>query len=181
MGLGIALKAFSAALFDAQKSDQIAKLLAGEPIAASKPAALESPKQAEPTKPILPAKPARDSAVTLLATLQREARLIDLLQEDLGKYSDAQVGAAARPCLQQCGGTLRRLFEIKPLVDDAEGSTVVVGDSPSPMRYQWVGEGTAASGKLIHPGWQAAKVELPEWSGQAADANVIAPAQVKAN
>ena len=44
----------------------------------------------------------------MLATLQREARLVDLIHEDLSQYSDAQVGAAARPCLQQCGGVLDR-------------------------------------------------------------------------
>jgi hypothetical protein len=47
------------------------------------------------------------------------------------------------------------------------------------MRYQWIGEGTAASGKLVHHGWEAKKVELPQWSGDASDTNIIAPAQVQ--
>jgi hypothetical protein len=115
-----------------------------------------------------------------LAALQREARLVDLIQEDLSRYSDAQVGAAARPCLQQCASVLARLFELQPVVLAAEGELVDIGQNASPTRYQWVGEGTAASGKLVHHGWQATKVELPRWTGEKSDANVIAPAQVQA-
>jgi hypothetical protein len=48
------------------------------------------------------------------------------------------------------------------------------------MRYQWIGEGTADAGKLVHHGWQVSKVELPKWSGDDADANVITPAQIQA-
>ena len=106
--------------------------------------------------------------------------MVDLVNEDLSKYSDAQVGAAARPCLQQCAGVLTRLFDLQPVVAASEGATINVEAGASPMRYQWIGEGTAESGKLIHHGWQAAKVELPDWSGEAADANIIAPAQVQA-
>lgn len=183
MGFGIAIKAFCAALFDKQKSAQIERLLAGQPIAAGAAPAVSGPAaERAALQPRLPVQqsPIRDPAVALLATLQREARLVDLIQEDLSQYSDAQVGAAARPCLQQCGGVLNRLFELQPLIVASEGATVEVRGSASPMRYQWIGEGTAESGKLIHHGWQATKVELPTWAGELADANVIAPAQVEA-
>ena len=175
MRLGIAIRAFFAALFDKQMAQQIGRVLADEP-------ALPAPakESAKPSQERKPQPPPRDSAVTLLATLQREARLVDLIQEDLSLYSDAQVGAAARPCLQQCVGVLKRLFQIQPVVDAAEGESVEVGENASPIRYQWVGEGTAASGKLVHHGWQATKVELPKWAGEKSDANVIAPAQVQA-
>lgn len=176
MGLGIAFKAFRAALFNKQMAAQIEQLLAGQGMDAA--AKVEQAAQ-QPRVPVQQP-PTRDSAVTLLATLQREARLVDLIQEDLSQYSDAQVGAAARPCLQQCGSALNRLFELKPLVVAPEGETIEVGGNASPMRYQWVGEGTAERGKLIHHGWQATKVELPKWAGEDADANVITPAQVQA-
>ncbi len=175
MGLRIAIKAFCGALFNKQKSAQIERLLAGD-------LAISGPRAEPVTQPagqrVSP--PNRDPAVTLLATLQREARLVDLIHEDLGKYSDAQVGAAARPCLQQCAGALDRLFGLQPVLVAAEGDTVDVADEASPMRYQWIGEGTAAAGKLIHHGWQVTKIELPKWTGDVADANVIAPAQVQA-
>jgi hypothetical protein len=176
MRLGIAIRAFFAALFDQQIAAQIGRLLAGEPLLAGP----EAEAAVEPARQAVPQPPLRDPALTLLATLQREARLVDLIHEDLGQYSDAQVGAAARPCLQQCAGVLNRLFELQPVVANSEGETVDVAANASPLRYQWVGDGTAESGKLIHHGWQAAKVELPKWTGEAADAKVIAPAQVQA-
>ncbi|QDT05299.1 hypothetical protein K227x_36990 [Rubripirellula lacrimiformis] len=183
MGIGTALKAFSAALFNQEKSAMIEQILSGQPAAPAQRPAIEAAQTLAPQtsapQPKAPAKPARDSAVTLLATLQRESRLVDLLQEDLAQYSDAQVGAAARPCLQQCSGVLKRLFDIQPLVDGGEGTVVDVPSDSSPIRYQWVGEGTSGSAKLIHQGWRAAKVELPQWTGTDADANVIAPAQVQ--
>ena len=187
MSFSIALKAFFAALGNNDKAAQIERVLSGErAIEAAKPAAETKP-AAQPK----PVSPARDSALTLLAALQREARLVDLIHEDLNQYSDAQVGAAARPCLQQCVAVLDRMLGLKPLVDAADGNLIEVGESASPTRYQWTGEGSAASdtsatagkpvqGKLLHHGWQATKTELPTWSGDAADAKIIAPAQVQA-
>ena len=176
MRLWIAIRAFFAVVFDGQMAEQVRRVLADEAVtAAAKPEpSAELPRQEESHPP------ARDPAVTLLAALQREARLVDLIQEDLGQYSDAQIGAAARPCLQQCAGVLARLFELQPIIVAAEGELVDVGENASPIRYQWVGEGTAASGRLVHHGWQATKVELPKWSGEESDAQVIAPAQIQA-
>ena len=177
MSLGIAFRAFFAALGNKQKAEQINRVLSGQ-------GATES---TEPVKQIaeqpvekVEAPPSRDTAITLLATLQREARLVDLIQEDLGNYSDAQVGAAARPCLQQCAGVLNRLLGLKPLLVASEGDAVDVGENASPTRYQWIGEGNATSGKLVHHGWQASKVELTTWTGDASDAKIIAAAQIQA-
>jgi hypothetical protein len=177
MGLGIAVKAFFAALGNRQKAELIEQALGGQSPATAADMVKRIPEQ--PAKPAAPA-PARDTAVTLLATLQREARLVDLIKEDLSQYSDAQVGAAARPCLQQCSGVLDRLLGLKPLVAAADGDTVDVEPNASPTRYQWIGEGTAAAGKLVHHGWHATKIELPKWTGDAADANIIAAAQIQA-
>lgn len=178
MALGTALKAFWAALVDREKATQIERVLSDQ-LHLTEATPVDKDEKAD--EAAAPPAPARDHAVTLLATLQREARFIDLIQEDLGQYADAQVGAAARPCLQQCATALNRLFELAPLVEAGEGETVNVPDDASPMRYQWIGEGTAASGKLIHHGWQATRVELPEWSGTQEDTRVVAPAQVQAS
>ena len=185
MRLGIALRAFWAALVDQEKAEEIERVLAGQP-AIARPASqptgtVPSPTAARPAaSPPQPARPVRDAAVILLAALQREARLVDLVREDLGKYTDAQVGAAARPCLQQCESVLERWFALRPLIDAVEGAAVEVPSDASPTRLQWVGEGSASYGKLVHHGWQVTKVELPQWTGDNADANVIAPAQVQA-
>jgi hypothetical protein len=173
MRLGIAIRAFFAALFDKSSAERIGLALEGQPATPSEPT-LPPPAQSVAAK-----KRDRNQAVTLLSALQREARLVDLIQEDLANFSDAQVGAAARPCLQQCAATLQRLLALEPVVDAAEGGTIDVGPDASPARYQWIGEGTSSTGKLVHHGWMAAKVELPEWTGDDDDATIVAPAQVQ--
>lgn len=184
MSIVIAFRAFFVALFDSQKAKAIQTILDGQNAAVPDRLA-PSTAQATPAKPIVtPAavvKPVRSEAVTLLATLQREARLIDLIQEPLDQYSDAQVGAAARPCLTQCRSTIARIFELRPLVAQSEGQSCEVPDSASPLRYQWVGDAVSGkrSGTLVHAGWQASRCEIAHWTGSADDANVIAPAQVE--
>jgi hypothetical protein len=34
-------------------------------------------------------------------------------------------------------------------------------------------------GKLVHHGWEAARCDLPAWTGSAASAQVVAPAEVE--
>ena len=184
MSIVVAFRAFFVALFNSQKAKAIETILDAE--SASVPDGLPaSTAQTTPPKPIAApagaAKPVRSEALTLLATLQREARLIDLIQEPLDQYTDAQVGAAARPCLTQCRSTIARIFELRPLVAQSEGQSVEVPESASPLRYQWVGDAGAAtrSGTLVHAGWQANRCEIAQWTGSADDAKVIAPAQIE--
>lgn len=176
MGLGTALKAFSAALFNSDAAKRIELALAGDVVPTGLPA--PTPVPSAPPKPVVQT-PARSEAITLLSTLQREARLIDLVYEDLSQFGDDQVGAAARPCLQQCRKSLDRILSVRPLLTENEGDTIEVGATPSPTRFQRVGSGNGSSAKIVHPGWTAAQVELPEWTGQDSDANVLAPAQVE--
>ncbi len=184
MGLGVALRAFTGALFNKQTAERVRTALdsKGDDTNIGKPPRISEKKPADaaaakPTSPNLQTS-LRSDAITLLSTLQREARLIDLIQEDLAKYSDAQVGAAARPCLTQCSTTLSRLFGLAPVRDVPEGTTIEISEEQSPETIQWIGEGTSTSGKLIHHGWMATKVELPKWNGDATNARIIAPAQV---
>jgi hypothetical protein len=188
MSIAVAFRAFFAALFNSQKAKLIQAVLdndAGVTVVDQLP---PPPTKSEPAKSVAapattPAlvKPIRSDAVTLLATLQREARLIDLIQEPLDQYSDAQVGAAARPCLSQCRATIARIFDLRPLLMQSEGQSVDVPESASPLRYQWVGDAAAGkrSGTLVHAGWQANRCELAQWTGSAEDANVIAPSQIE--
>lgn len=177
MGLGIALRAFSAGLLNKQTAEQLRRVLDGQVSETPRPE-LPPPAKSQEDQDRKP-RATRSEAVTLLAALQREARLVDLVQEDLEKFSDAQVGAAARPCLQQCASTLERLMGLAAVSDAGEGAMVDIGDDGSPTRYQWIGEGTTTAGKLVHHGWLATKVELPQWTGSDADVNVIAPAQIQ--
>lgn len=179
MRLGLALRAFWQAMFDRQIAERVALALDGaDPeLSSASEAILEE-------QPKVPARStsAQSDAIALLAALQRDARLVDLIHEDLDQYSDDQVGAAARPCLKQCRQTLGRLLVIKPLVEAAEGESIPVDAAASSARVRWVGESSGATqGKVVHAGWRASQVQLPVWSGSESDAMVIAPTQVQAS
>ena len=110
----------------------------------------------------------RSDAITLLATLQREARFVDMVKEPLGNYSDAQVGAAARDVLRDCGQVLDRLFGLAPLVEQEEGSQVEVPAGYDAGRYRLTGNVSGDPpfrGQLVHHGWIATRCEVPSWSG----------------
>jgi hypothetical protein len=125
---------------------------------------------------------ARNDAITLLATLQREARFVDIVMEPLGEYSDAQVGAAMRDVLRDCGKTLERLFAIRPLVDEQEGATLETPAHLDAVRYRLTGNVTGEPpyrGQLVHHGWQATRCELPQWSGSEESVMVLAPVELE--
>lgn len=180
MRIGLAFRAFWAALTRSELSQSLEKVLDGLP--PGLPPAATSVTKAEVT----PKKPSsaggRSDALTLLATLQREARLLDLVHESLDAYSDAQVGAAARDCLRDCRKTLQRLFDIKPLSPVAEGDSLTLPDQVSGVRYRVAGSGPASAGsrgQVVHAGWEASHCQLPSWTGQPQDSLILAPIEVE--
>ncbi|WP_153557325.1 DUF2760 domain-containing protein [Roseimaritima sediminicola] len=177
MALGTAFRAFFGSLFNSETSARVQAALDGEDATEQATPRIEAPQPAG--EPAAAKPPARSEALTLLAALQREARLVDLMQEKLEQFSDAQVGAAARPCLQQSAAVLERVFALAPVVEQAEGERVAVPEDASPAAYQWIGEGQDPTGQVVHPGWRATRVDLPQWTGRDSDARIIAPAQVK--
>jgi hypothetical protein len=149
------------------------------------PAALPAP-EAPPTTKAPPAPvvkpPLRSEAITLLATLQREARFVDFLMEPLAGYADAQVGAVARDVHRDCGAVVKRLFDPRPAVAEEEGSAVEVSAGFDAGRYRLTGNVAGQPpyrGRVVHPGWEAKKCEMPTWSGTKDSARVIAPAEVE--
>ena len=129
-----------------------------------------------------PAPAVRNDAVTLLASLQREARLVDFLMEPIDEYADAQIGAAVRDIHRDSRSVLDRLFAIVPVVDQSEGSAVDISDGVAGGRLRLIGETDSGqtSGTLAHHGWQSARCELPTWNGSTAAIDVIAPAEIDA-
>jgi hypothetical protein len=129
-----------------------------------------------------PTAPARSDALALLAVLQREARLIDFLKEDIAPYADAQVGAAVRDVHRDAAAALDRLFALKPVLDQPEGADVSIPGAVDSARLRLVGNlgSTPPSrGRLQHAGWQATKIELPQFTGSADTAKIVAPAEVE--
>ncbi|MGI8978136.1 MAG: DUF2760 domain-containing protein [Pirellulaceae bacterium] len=126
--------------------------------------------------------PFRNDAITLLAALQREARLVDLVQQPLTQFTDEQIGAAARGVLGDSAAVLSRFFALKPVLHENEGDQVQVPTGYDPGRYKLSGNvsGNAPyKGKLAHAGWEATTVNLPTWTGNKASASIIAPAEVE--
>jgi hypothetical protein len=181
MRIWLAIRVFFRVLLSAAAARAVCEALDGATpaVAAEPPAAAPRARVAEPVA----AKPARRSdAISLLATLQREARLIDIVKEPLGNYTDAQVGAAARDVLRDCGRVIDRLFELRPLVDLEEGSPVEVPAGYDTGRYRLTGNVTGTPpfrGRLVHHGWIAARCELPSWSGSAEARMIVAPEEVE--
>ncbi len=125
----------------------------------------------------------QNPAVTLLAALQREARLIDFLQEDLAGYADEQIGSAVRDVHRDSRKVLDRLFGLRPIVAGDEGSSVEIASLSDPGKFRLTGKGAGGSpqrGTLQHHGWEAARCELPQYTGSATGAMVIAPAEIEA-
>ena len=164
----------------------IIALIASRVMQKPAPAAPEAKPQAKvelkPAAPKPPPKPARSEAVTLLAALQREARFVDFIKEPLDGYSDAQIGAAARDVHRDCGKVLDRLLAIRAIDSQEEGSTLEVPAGFDAGRYRLTGNvagNPPFRGRLVHHGWEAGEVQLPEWSGTPQSARVIAPIEVE--
>jgi hypothetical protein len=176
----LAIRVFFRTLFDADVARQVAEILdkgktagaaTGEPVPGRK---AEQPRAPRPAAP--------SDALTLLATLQREARFVDFVKEPLESYSDAQIGAAAREVHRGCATVLERLFALRPVLCDEEGAEVEVPAGFDAGRYRLVGDVAGEPpfhGRMTHHGWEATTCELPTWSGTAATARVVAPVEVE--
>jgi hypothetical protein len=95
---------------------------------------------------------------------------LDLAQESLDEYSDAQVGAAARDVLRDSRKVLERLFALKPLLDQEEGAAVEVPTGFDAGRFRLSGNVTGQPpfrGRLVHHGWQATIASCrPGWAAK---------------
>ena len=181
--IGAAFRIFFRTLISRDVSQQVSALLDGQPLPKI---TTQEPSGQPPARPAAaqPPMPRRSEAVTLLASLQREARLVDLIQEDLSGYSDEQVGAAARNVLRDAAAALDRFFALQRVSSQTEGEKVNVPAGYDPGRYQLVGNvagNPPYSGTLAHAGWEATTCSLPAWSGSKDAVLVIAPAEVEIN
>lgn len=177
MRIWLAIQAFFKTLLDREFAEGVEQLQLGGPPA-------EDTAEAKPatTTPPAPKPPARSEAITLLAALQREARLVDLVSETLDGYSDAQIGAAARDVLKDSGKVLQRMFSLEPLATVAEGDSLEVPAGYDAAEYRLTGNVSAeppVSGQVVHAGWKATKCDVPKWTGSEDAALVVAPAEVQ--
>ena len=122
-----------------------------------------------------------DAALQLLGILQREARFVDFIEEEIGAYSDADIGAAARLVHDGCRKVLREHFTIQPVREEAEGSRITLNEGFDAAAIRLTGNvvGTPPfSGSISHRGWRVVEVRLPKLTGSH-DVAVVAPAEVE--
>jgi hypothetical protein len=122
-----------------------------------------------------------DAALQLLGLLQKEARFIDFIKEDITAYNDADIGAAARVVHEGCNKTINEHFILAPIRVEQEGSniTVPVGFDAGAIRLTGNIIGTAPfTGSLVHKGWQATEVRLPKLT-QGHNPNIVMAAEVE--
>ena len=170
--ISLAFKSFFAILFGDGLPEEVAQAFGFTKEAAVKPAPAAKP---------VPEVRASDGAIQILSILQRDARLIDFLMEDITGYSDDQVGAAVRNLHEQSRETLLRYVGLKPVIDGVEGTPTRVSTG-DPQAVKLLGnvpaDGKATTGILRHKGWRVEKVDLPNLS-RSQNVNILAPAEIE--
>lgn len=141
-------------------------------------------KEAEQAK--IPELKPSDGALQLLGILQREARLLDFVLEDITPYSDEQVGSAVRNVHTQCQETLKQYFNFAPVIDGVEGTfskpeaAGALGRDAAAVKF--VGnlppQGKPSGGMLRHKGWRVDSHSLPA-ANPKLNYTILAPAELE--
>ena len=134
---------------------------------------------AQPTSP--PAATEPQSALQLLSLLQQKGRLIDFLQEDITAFSDQEVGAAARLVHQGCCQILEEYLAIRPVREEPEGTQVTLGPGFDASMVRLTGNVLGEApfiGTLVHRGWRATQVRLPQ-AAAGHDLKILTAAEVE--
>lgn len=122
-----------------------------------------------------------DGAHQLLQLLQKEARLIDFVQENIADYEDADVGAAARQIHAGCAKVIKQHFSIDVVNSAPENSRVEVpiGYDVKEIKLEGRVEGEGPFvGSLIHPGWKVTETRLPKVVNRDG-LSILAPAEIE--
>ena len=174
--LSLAVGTFFGVLGDREFAAQVRRLRDGvvvaAPVTVPQPSAAAAPtiKEASP-----------EAALQLLGLLQRGARFVDFVEEDIAGYSDADIGAAARLVHDGCRTTLREHFTIRPVRQEPEGSRVTLADGFDATAIRLTGNVVGKppfNGTISHRGWRVEDVRLPMLT-KTHDATVIAQAEVE--
>lgn len=137
--------------------------------------------QAPALEPVILKEATPDAALQLLSLLQKEARFIDFIKEDVSAFSDTEIGAAARVVHQGCTKALNEHFTLAPVSQDLEGSRVTLNKGFDAAAFRLTGNivGEAPfSGTLVHKGWQVTDLRLPKLT-EGHNAKIVAAAEVE--
>ena len=132
-------------------------------------------------EPVILKEATPDAALQLLSLLQKEARFIDFIKEDVTSYSDFDIGIAARVVHEGCNKALNEHFTLAAIRNEQEGSKVTLAQGFDAGAVRLTGNITGAApftGTLIHKGWQVTNIRLPKLT-QGHDATILAAAEVE--
>ena len=116
-----------------------------------------------------------------LSILQRDGRLLDFFDEDLSLYEDEQIGAAVRSVQEDCKMTIKKYFNLKPVVEKEEGESIKVEADFDIDSIKLIGNVAGEppfEGVVKHRGWKAGKREIPKLS-DIHDSTIIIPAEIE--
>jgi len=137
--------------------------------------------QAPAPEPIVLKESTPDAALQLLGLLQKEARFIDFIKEDISAYNDADIGVAARVVHEGCNKAVNEYFTLDTVRTDSEGSKVTLAKGFDAAEVRLTGNivGQAPfTGTLIHKGWKVTNIRLPKLT-QGHNASIVAAAEVE--
>ena len=132
-------------------------------------------------EPVILKESTPDAALQLLGLLQKEARFIDFIKEDIAAYSDADIGVAARVVHEGCNKAISEHFTLAPIRSEQEGGKITLqqGFDASSVRLTGNIVGSLPfTGTLIHKGWQVTNIKLPKLT-QGHNARILAAAEVE--
>ncbi|WP_020471225.1 DUF2760 domain-containing protein [Zavarzinella formosa] len=119
--------------------------------------------------------------IRLLGLLQRDARLLDFLMENIGPYTDDQIGASVRDIHAKSQTVLKKHLTLESVMSQPEGASVTVPAGFDPSAVRLVGNVTGQppfKGTLQHAGWKVKNMNIPKTpDGQ--DEFVLMPAEVE--
>jgi hypothetical protein len=137
--------------------------------------------QAPAPEPVILKEATPDAALQLLGLLQKEARFIDFIKEDIAAYADAEIGVAARVVHEGCNKAINEHFTLEPVRMEQEGNKVTLAKGFDAATVRLTGNiiGSAPfTGTLVHKGWQVTDLRLPKLT-QGHNPAIIAAAEVE--
>lgn len=156
-----------------------AKVLAdGEEL---QPEDVVQPEDVDEAAPSMVRETSHEAALQLLGLLQRDARFIDFIEEDIAAYGDADIGAAARIVHEGCRKVLREHFSIQPLRPESEGSRITLNEGFNASEVRLAGNVVGRppfTGSLRHRGWRVVETRLPRLA-ESHDPAIVAQAEVE--
>jgi hypothetical protein len=101
-------------------------------------------------------------ALVLLSLLQEKGRFLDFIMRDISSVEDEQLGRVARFVHQGCSGVIKEHMDLAPIYSGLEGDTITPLNNLHANSYRLSGVDSNSPGKVVHKGWRAMKVTLPD-------------------